>query len=222
MVGVLIVRVIHGFSAKFAAIADCLDKSPRESAQDDHDFLVEITSNPHSSAQTPQTWLGTFREECLVFVKKYLTMWRNKGFVSAALCKSFDCLAERRVHFRQFAKGLSETAFAELLEEEYFLSWERERRRFLDKAPFQGLRRSVKNFVDPSQSLEANVSRSFFCKIQRFQEEASQLKNSAIERGREEGLQGKEEALKAGLMKAGFAKTYLAFLENEAQAQGWD
>lgn len=213
-------RAVRDFSVQFERIADSLEKgSVGESEQDRHDFLVEITSNPNSSVKTPQTWLGTYRAECLSFVKNYLIMWRNKGFLSSKLCKSFDCESEHRPHFDSFVQNLPDPAFAALLEEEYFVDWPQARVKYLAKLRTQGLRRSIENFVDLEEPVEVGVSRAFYCKIKSFQEEANQLKNSAIERGREEGMHQKDAVLKAGLMKVGFVQTYLDFLERETETR---
>lgn len=220
LLSVSIVRVVREFSVQFDRIADALERgSAGVSAQDDHEFLVEITSNPNSSVKTPQTWLGTYRGECLSFVQNYLIMWRNKGFVTSDLCRSFDCESERKPHFDAFARGLTDPTFTALLENEYFIDWPQTQADYWAKVHSQGLRRSIKLFVDLEKPVETGAFRAYYCKIKRFQEEAHQLRNSAIERGREEGLGQKDSVLKAGLMKAGFVREYLDYLERETDTR---
>jgi hypothetical protein len=201
---------------KFQKMLDFLKRNPPpESNEDKHEFLVEIASNPKSLMKTPQTWLESFQKDCFIFVKNFLKMWRNKGFISSDLCVAFDCEAENKIFFEEFSKNLLDKRFTQLLRSEYFLEWKKVKISYLKKMRRNGLRRSVKNFVNLNRDLHHLMARSFYCKIKRFQEEAHQNMNSAIERGQEEGLFDQDQVLKSNLMKIGFPNKYVHFLENK-------
>lgn len=216
---ILIIQVIEDFSSKFDKLREFLRiNPPQESVEDKHEFLIEITSNPNSSLKTPQTWLDSFQKECFLFGEKYFIMWKNKGFISSDLCKTFKYEGTNKLFFTQFLQKLKEQEFVGILKEEYFQDWKKAQVHFLKKLRCQGLRRSIKGFVHLERGLDYFIGRSFFCKIKRFEEEAHQNLNSAIERGREEGIFNQDQILKNSIMKLGFVENYVEFLEKKSKA----